>query len=270
MDRYVVMGNPIGHSKSPQIHALFAEQTDQAMDYERQLVAEDGFADAIAAFQEKGGRGANITVPFKEQAWALADRRSQRAERAGAVNTLAFDNGERYGDNTDGAGLVRDISVNHATPLAGRAILVIGAGGAVRGVLPALLSAQPESVRIANRTVDKALGLANEMSDLGPIQGGDFAELTGQRFDVVINATSAGLHDELPDLPDGLLASNCLCYDMVYADKPTAFVRWAGEQGAAKAVDGLGMLVEQAAESFVLWRGLRPDTAPVIEVLRTT
>ncbi len=268
MDHYVVMGNPIDHSKSPPIHQLFAAQTDQAMSYERQLVAEGGFAEAVAAFQDSGGRGANVTVPFKEQAWHLADRRSHRAERAGAVNTLAFEAGERYGDNTDGAGLVRDIGVNHATRLAGRAILVIGAGGAVRGVLPAILACGPSSVCIANRTATKASALAREMADLGAIEGGGFAELAGRGFDVVINATSSGLHGELPPLPDGLLSEGCLCYDMVYADEPTAFVRWAREQGAAQAVDGLGMLVEQAAESFLLWRGVRPDTAPVIEALR--
>lgn len=268
MDRYVVMGNPIDHSKSPRIHALFAEQTGQAMRYDKQLVAEDGFATAVAAFHRDGGRGANITVPFKEQAWALADRRSQRAERAGAVNTLALDGGDCYGDNTDGAGLVRDISVNHATPLAGRRSLIIGAGGAVRGVLPSLLANRPSTVHIANRTADKATSLAREMADLGPLQGSGLAELEGQTFDVVINATSAGLQGELPDLPSGILAPGSLCYDMVYADEPTAFVRWARQQGASQAADGLGMLVEQAAESFVVWRGVRPDTAPVISALR--
>lgn len=268
MDRYAVMGNPIEHSKSPRIHGLFAEQTGQAMTYDKQLVPEDGFAEAVAAFRNEGGRGLNITVPFKEQACALADRRSARAERAGAVNTLAFDGGDRYGDNTDGAGLVRDITVNHGTALTGRRILVVGAGGAVRGVLPAILETDPASVQIANRTAQKASDLADEMADLGPIQGGGFDTAAEQAFDVVINATSAGLSDELPDLPSGILAAGALAYDMVYADEATAFVRWARQQGAAAAVDGLGMLVEQAAESFLLWRGVRPDTTPVIRTLR--
>lgn len=268
MDRYVVMGNPIEHSKSPRIHTLFAEQTDQAITYERQLVAEDAFAEAVEAFRQEGGCGANVTVPFKEQAWHLADRRSDRAARAGAVNTLAFDGSDRYGDNTDGAGLVRDITHNHGTRLAGRRILVIGAGGAVRGVLPALLGTEPASIQIANRTAEKASSLATEMADLGPIQGGSLDAIAGRAFDVVINATSAGLSGELPELPDGILAPGALAYDMVYADAATAFVRWARQQGAARAVDGLGMLVEQAAESFQLWRGVRPDTEPVIRDLR--
>jgi shikimate dehydrogenase len=268
MDRYAVMGNPIEHSKSPRIHGLFAEQTHQAMTYDKQLVPEDGFPEAVSAFQQNGGSGLNITVPFKEQAWGLAERRSARAERAGAVNTLSFSGGECYGDNTDGAGLVRDITVNHATPLAGQQVLVVGAGGAVRGVLPAILATAPQAVRIANRTADKASALAEEMADLGPIQGGGFDTAAGQRFNVVVNATSAGLSDELPELPEGILAPGALAYDMVYADEPTAFVRWARQQGAAMAVDGLGMLVEQAAESFLLWRGVRPETTAVIEALR--
>jgi len=268
MDRYAVMGNPIEHSKSPQIHTLFAEQTGQAISYDKQWVPQDGFAEAVNRFREEGGSGANITLPFKEQAWELADRRSHRAERAGAVNTLAFDGGDRYGDNTDGAGLVRDLTVNHATPLARRRILILGAGGAVRGVLPSLLETAPASVHVANRTAAKAEALAHEMADLGPIGGSGFDALGGDAFDVVINATSSGLEGGMPDLPDGLLAQAATCYDMVYADEPTPFVRWARTQGAAKAVDGLGMLVEQAAESFWLWRGVRPDTDPVIAVLR--
>ncbi len=268
MDRYAVVGNPVAHSKSPEIHARFAEQTGQALTYERLLAPLDGFAETIARFRAEGGRGLNVTVPFKQQAWQVADRRSERAQRAGGVNTLAFDAQGMFGDNTDGAGLVGDLSVNHRANLRERRVLVLGAGGAVRGILPSLLAERPGRVVIANRTVAKALRLARDFRNLGELAATGFDALAGKRFDIVLNATSAGIEDKMPPLPDDLLAPRALCYDLFYADQPTPFVRWAQEHDAAQALDGLGMLVEQAAESFHLWRGVRPDTGPVIRGLR--
>jgi len=268
MDRYAVMGNPIAHSKSPQIHELFARETGQALTYERILVPFDGFADAVARFEDTGGRGLNITVPFKEQAWRLADRRTERADRAGAVNTLVLGADGRVGDNTDGVGLVRDLRDNQNVTLEGRRLLFLGAGGAVRGVLPTTLAEAPAGVVVANRTAARAEGLAADLADLGAIEGRGLDALGGDRFDIVVNAISAGLHGEMPVLPDDLLAPGAICYDMVYADEPTVFMRWAADHGAGLVSDGLGMLVEQAAESFRLWRGVRPSTAAVIRALR--
>ncbi|WP_435100776.1 shikimate dehydrogenase [Arhodomonas sp. AD133] len=271
MDRYAVMGNPIAHSKSPRIHQLFAEQTGQALTYEKILVPAGGFAAAVAEFEAAGGLGLNVTVPFKGDAWALADNLSDRAERARAVNTLIISEAGLYGDNTDGTGLVRDLRDNHGVRLNGARLLLLGAGGAARGVLPSLLAENPARVHIANRTGEKASTLAADFADLGETDGGGFETLDdGERFDVVINATAAGLSGEIPPLPETLLAAGATCYDMVYADEPTAFVRWAQAHGAAQALDGLGMLVEQAAESFFLWRGQRPDTDAVINTLRGT
>jgi shikimate dehydrogenase len=268
-DRYAVMGNPIGHSKSPYIHARFAAQTGQDLGYEAILVELGGFPAAASQFGSSGGRGLNVTVPFKQEAWALATRRSERAERAGAVNTLRFEaDGGLYGDNTDGVGLVRDLKDNHGVALAGRRVLLLGAGGAVRGVLAPLLTERPALLVIANRTVDKAEQLAATFADLGPVHGCGFADLAGERFDVVINGTAASLHGEMPPLPAGILAPGAVCYDMMYGKEPTPFLRWAAEAGADSVLDGLGMLVEQAAESFWLWRGVRPATAPVIAALR--
>ncbi len=267
IDRYAVMGNPIGHSQSPLIHRLFAEQTGEWLSYDAILVARDGFAAAVDAFRARHGRGLNVTVPFKRQAWAYADRRSARAERAGAVNTLVLDT-QVYGDNTDGPGLVQDLTANHGFRLAGKRLLLVGAGGAARGVLAALLAGHPSELTIANRTATRATGLAAQFADLGPVRGCGLGQLGGQSYELVINATAAGLHDEVPALPADCLAAGGWCYDMMYGDRPTAFVRWGKDHGAARAVDGLGMLVEQAAESFLLWRGVRPDTRPVISALR--
>ncbi|MDX5333546.1 MAG: shikimate dehydrogenase [Gammaproteobacteria bacterium] len=269
-DRYAVVGNPIAHSKSPRIHALFAEQTGEDLRYEALLAPLDDFAGTVRTFREAGGRGLNVTVPFKQEAWLMATVRSEAAERAGAVNTLSFlDNGLIRGDNTDGIGLLRDLTANHAVSLAARRVLVLGAGGAVRGILQPLLATGPEAVFIANRTADKAVQLARDFADLGNIDGGGLDVLGSQPpFDVIINGTAAGLQGELPPLPEGILAPGGCGYDMVYGDRPTAFVEWALAQGAALALDGLGMLVEQAAESFYIWRGLRPETAPVIAALR--
>ncbi|MDT8880694.1 shikimate dehydrogenase [Halomonas saccharevitans] len=271
IDRYCVFGHPIGHSKSPTIHAAFAEQTGEHLEYTAIEAPLDDFAGAWRAFVAEGGRGANVTVPFKEAAFALCDTLSERARRAGAVNTLILggnglsDDFKVYGDTTDGVGLVRDLK-RHEVRLAGARILVLGAGGAVRGVLEPLLAEAPSSVRIANRTAAKAEALADDFGDLGTIAGGGF-ETVGGGFDLVINGTSASLAGDLPPLPDALFAPGATAHDMMYGAAPTVFLRWAAERGA-RPVDGLGMLVEQAAESFFQWRGKRPDTAPVREALR--
>lgn len=268
-DRYAVMGNPIAHSKSPQIHALFAEQTGQQIEYEALLVELDGFTAAVERFQAEGGKGLNVTVPFKQQAWALIKDRSERAELAGAVNTIIFnDDGSRSADTTDGIGLVRDLTENNGIELQGKCILVLGAGGAVRGVLQPLLEQKPQLVIVANRTGSKAVDLAKQFNGFGDVFGCGFDVLPGQQFDIVINGTAASLEGEVPPLPDDLLYENGSCYDMMYSAEPTAFQQWARAHGTVKALDGLGMLVEQAAESFLLWRGVRPETQPVIAQLR--
>lgn len=269
VDRYAVVGDPIGHSRSPAIHTLFARQTGQRLSYAALRVPAGTLAAAVAAFRAAGGRGLNVTVPLKEEAFDLAATRTPRAARAGAVNTLVLDGpGAPRGDNTDGCGLVRDLGVNLGVDLAGRALLVLGAGGAVRGILEPLLAARPARLVIANRTAARAAALAAEFADLGPVTGGGFAALAGARFDVVINATAASLQGAGLALPESLEIADGFAYDLVYAAAPTPFLRWAEDHGAARIADGLGMLVEQAAESFALWRGVRPQTAPVIAALR--
>jgi shikimate dehydrogenase len=268
-DHYAVMGNPIAHSKSPRIHTLFAEQTGEDLDYRAILVEPDGFAGAVEEFRKQGGKGLNITVPFKEQAWSLATVRSPRAELAGAVNTLSLEqDGELRGDNTDGAGLVRDLLHNHGATLAGQRILLLGAGGAARGVLEPLLAERPALLVIANRTANKAVELARLFCDLGRTEGCGLDDVAGHSFDVLINATAASLSGEVPAIAGDTVTAGSWCYDMMYGDRPTAFMEWARDQGAMHVMDGLGMLVEQAAESFYIWRDVRPDTAPVIEALR--
>jgi shikimate dehydrogenase len=267
-DQYAVMGNPIAHSKSPRIHTLFAAQTGQQLDYRAILVEPGQFAAAARAFREQGGKGLNVTVPFKHDAWVFADLASARAERAGAINTLIFDHTGVRGENTDGSGLLRDLSVNHGYPVADRRILVLGAGGAARGILQPLLLEKPAQLVIANRSADKALGLALRFGDLGRVSASGFAELEGRQFDLIIHATAAGLSGQVPPLPAGVLAVGGWCYDLSYSNEPTAFVRWGWAQGATQSLDGLGMLVEQAAEAFFLWRGVWPDTKPVIAALR--
>ncbi|MGM0982634.1 MAG: shikimate dehydrogenase [Pseudomonadota bacterium] len=265
-DRYCVFGHPVGHSKSPAIHAAFADQTGDDIEYVAIEAPLDDFAGAWRRFVAEGGRGANVTVPFKEAAFRLCDTLSERARRAGAVNTLVQgSNGLTYGDTTDGVGLVRDLK-RHGVELAGARILVLGAGGAVRGVLEPLLAEEPASLRVANRTAAKAEALAADFRDLGEIAGGGFEVVEGA-YDLVINGTSASLAGDLPPLPDDLFAEDASAYDMMYGAEPTVFLRWAAERGA-HIVDGLGMLVEQAAESFFQWRGRRPDTTPVLESLR--
>lgn len=267
-DQYAVMGHPIAHSLSPRIHTLFAAQAGQHLEYRAILVERGGFAAAARAFRAAGGKGLNVTVPFKQDAWVFADVLSARAERAGAVNTLCFEPGGVHGDNTDGPGLVRDLKVNHVCALAGRRILLLGAGGAARGVLQPLLAEQPVQLVIANRTAGKSAELALRFGDLGPVSGCGFADLVGRSFDLIINATAAGLNDAAPSLPAGVLVADGWCYDLMYGHEPTAFVRWGREQGAARSLDGLGMLVEQAAEAFHRWRGIWPETKPVIAALR--
>lgn len=268
-DRYAVFGNPISHSKSPAIHAAFAAQTGESMSYEAIHAETDRFLQEIRAFAAAGGKGANVTVPFKEEAFAAADTVSARARRAGAVNTLTFADGRVAGDNTDGAGLVCDLRTNLGLDLRDRRILLLGAGGAARGVLAPVLAEQPESLLIANRTADKAAEIATLFADLGVrIEGGGFEALAGQRFDLVINATSASLSGRLPPLPRGLFAAGCAAYDMMYGKEETPFLAFARSQGCALCADGLGMLVEQAAEAFFVWRGCRPDTRPVLSKLK--
>jgi len=268
-DRYLVMGNPIAHSKSPQIHRLFAQQTRQNLSYTTLLVELDRFDEAFNKFQQQGGKGANVTVPFKQDAYRAAHELSPRAQRAGAVNTLMFkENGECFGDNTDGIGLLRDVTQNYDVTLSGARVLLLGAGGAVRGVLGPLLEAQPKGLVIANRTVEKAVSLAEEFSELGRVTGCGFADLKAWEFDLIINGTAASLQGEMPPLPGSIIATNGTCYDMMYAREPTVFMRWSSKHGATLIVDGLGMLVEQAAEAFFIWRGVRPDTRSVINALR--
>ena len=269
-DKYAVFGNPIEHSKSPDIHRQFAEQTGQDLSYSKQLVAEDGFEAAANEFFANGGKGLNITVPFKQDAYAYVARTTPRARRAGAVNTLTLEaDGTILGDTTDGIGLVGDIVHNLGWQIRHKKVLVLGAGGAVRGVLEPLLEQQPQHVVIANRTVDKALQLAKGFAEFGYLLGCGFDMLGEQQFDLVINGTSASLQGDLPPLPDNLIDPDAgtACYDMLYGAEPTPFMQWAAERGALVS-DGLGMLVGQAAESFGLWRGVRPETAPVIANLR--
>ena len=267
--RYAVMGNPVAHSKSPRIHALFAHQFRHHIEYTAIQVDTGGFAQAVEQFRANGGAGLNITVPFKQEAFRLADQLSERAKIAQAVNTLRFEpDGRLFGDNTDGAGLVHDLEKNLGVQLKDKRILVLGAGGAVRGVLQPLLHRHPALVVIANRTLSKARDLAGEFAHYGKIEASGFKELKGKHFDIVINGTAASLKGEVPPLPDNLFTTRSLAYDMMYGDKSKPFLDWAAVHGAAQVVDGLGMLVEQAAESYLIWRGVRPETRSVIEKLR--
>lgn len=266
MDNYAVFGNPIAHSKSPLIHAAFAKQTGQNLTYSAEYVPLDGFAQQVGDFFKKGGKGLNVTVPFKVEAFALAQFRSERAEIARAINTLWIGKcGTLTGDNTDGVGLLRDITINQGFDLNKKRILILGAGGAVRGIIAPLLSAKPHQIIIANRTLSKAAELA--AIEPKTMQSCGFDDLNGESFDLIINGVSSGLHGEMPNLPKKLLKINGLAYDMVYGNQATPFIRWAEKQNY-KAVDGIGMLVEQAAEAFFIWRGVRPFTLPVIKLLK--
>jgi len=270
-DRYAVIGNPVEHSLSPRIHAQFARATGQDIAYGRMLAPRDGFRDAVRAFRDSGGRGLNVTLPFKHEAWRLAGVRNGFAAAAGAVNTLAFDGGEIAGHNTDGIGLVRDLTLNLRAVVRGKRVLLMGAGGASYGVMEPLLREQPETVVVANRTLEKAIALVGHFEKLQScalhgFSARSYEALAGTQFDILINATSAGLEDAMPSLPEKVFAPGALAYDMVYARR-TPFLDFAQPRGAHVS-DGLGMLVEQAAESFLIWRGVRPETKPVIERLR--
>ena len=265
-DRYAIIGNPIAHSKSPEIHAAFARQTGEDLRYERLLAPLDGFGPAVAAFRAAGGRGLNVTVPFKGEAYRLATEITPRARVAEAVNTLRFDGARVDGDNTDGVGLARDLAANLGVAIDGRRILIVGAGGAARGVIEALLDARPVELVIVNRTGERAEALARQFT--GRVQGAGFEALPRHGFDIVINASSAGLAGEAPPLPESAFATGATAYDMVYGQGETPFLAFARRSGAGRLADGLGMLVEQAAESFFVWRGVRPATAPVLAMLR--
>ena len=269
-DRYAIIGNPVAHSKSPEIHAEFARETRQNLSYERVLAPLDNFRQAINAWRNSGAAGANITLPFKLEAFEFATERTARARRGGAVNTLKFNSGKIIGDNTDGVGLCRDIVDNLGFPIAGKRVLLLGAGGAAHGVAGALLDAAPSLLAITNRTLHKAEAIVEHLAGNDTVRNFrvlPLAALPASRFDLIINATSASLSDSLPLVPTSSFAEGCLAYDMMYGMAQTPFLMLAANSGARTA-DGLGMLVEQAAESFMLWRGVRPSTAPVLAMLR--
>lgn len=269
MDRYAVLGFPIGHSKSPVIHMQFAEQTNQQISYEALEVPPEAFEETIQQFFEQGGKGVNCTVPLKELAFERADKLTERAKFSGAVNTLKLmDDGELLGDNTDGVGLVTDLHDNLGLSLQGKRILVLGAGGAARGILGPLLNAKPSELWLANRTISKAQTMEALFAPIGLVHASSYADLEGQQFDLIINATSASLSGDLPPLADGLLSSKGICYDLAYSQQRTAFVLWGEREGAVLSTDGLGMLVEQAAHAFNLWRGVMPETSAIRASLR--
>jgi len=268
VDQYAVFGHPINHSKSPRIHGLFAEQTQQQLNYTAEDVPAESFESAISHFFEQGGKGINCTVPLKELAWQRVDKRSERAQFSKAVNTVVLQqNGSLLGDNTDGIGLVTDLTINHDISIHNKRILILGAGGASRGIIGPIMEQSPAHLVIANRTVDKSITLSNEFSPLGNIKGCCYGEIKNSEFDLIINATSASLTGDLPPLSDTLLAAQGHCYDLAYSNDPTAFVKWGLNHQAAKSLDGLGMLVEQAAEAFYIWRNIRPETEEIIALL---
>lgn len=268
MDKYCVFGNPIKHSRSPFIHQSFAKTTGQVLQYDIYLAELDGFSNAITKFVTQGGKGANVTVPFKEQALTLADELSERARLAGAVNTLTFKEGKIYGDNTDGEGLVQDL-LRNTVQLKNSRILLLGAGGAAKGVILPLLAQDPKSITIANRTVSKAKSLTEQFNN-SKLSACGFEDTAEQKFDVIVNATSASLSGKLPAISASIIEADTVCYDMVYGKSLTPFLVWAQEQGTDKVIDGLGMLVGQAAESFAIWRGIKPAVDPVIDELRAS
>ncbi len=267
-DQYGVVGHPISHSWSPFIHGLFAKQTDQSLVYRLYDIVPENFRAQVLEFFTRGGRGLNVTVPHKEAAAELANDLTTRADRAGAVNTLVLNEDHTLlGDNTDGYGLVTDLSKNLGLRITNQRVLILGAGGATRGVTEPLLTLGPTELVIANRTPERAVNLASLFSDLGPVRGCGFENVGDDPFDIIINATAAGLSGAVPHVDVGVIASHTVCYDMSYSKSATPFVTWAIEQGCARAHKGWGMLVEQAAESFTLWRGVRPDTEPVLAAL---
>ena len=268
-DRYAVIGHPVSHSWSPFIHGMFARQTGQSLTYTRLEVPPAKLRDEITSFFDNGGRGLNVTVPHKQAACLLTRYRTPRAEIAGAVNTIAVQPDGLLGDNTDGAGLVTDLTRNLGLALENTRILLLGAGGAARGVIGPLLGAGPEYLEIANRNGDRATDLAQEFSTLGELRGCGFEGISKRNFDLVLNATSASLQEKIPPIPPVAIGPATLCYDMAYGVGDTVFTRWARTAGAGRAETGWGMLVEQAAEAFFLWRGVKPDTKPVLEAVRS-
>ena len=270
VDQYAVFGSPVSHSMSPEIHQMFARQFGECIRYDKIEVSPEAFEGRVKDFFARGGCGLNITVPHKLDALRLADELSPRAARAGAVNTLYLCDDRLMADNTDGVGLVTDLTQVQGWELEGKRVLLLGAGGAVRGVLGPLLEKNPASITIANRTLAKAQALKTLFQDRDNLCAEAYPELSGHHFDIVINGTSASLAGDLPPLPEDLLSPEAACYDMMYGKEPTVFLQWAEKHGAANTADGLGMLVGQAAESFYLWRNKRPEVAPVIEALRAS
>lgn len=269
MDHYAVIGNPIAHSKSPQIHTAFAQQEGTEINYQRILSSEKNFVESVTKFFQDGGRGLNVTVPFKVSAYQQCVEINEYARAAKAVNTISFTtDGEWIGANTDGIGLLRDLSSNLAITIKQKRILVIGAGGAVRGILLPLLQEQPASLVVTNRTYEKAKTLEDEFVDFGPITSTALNKLDDNLFDIIINATSASLDGDLPPISASTIHRGTVCYDLAYSDNNTAFLNWAQSHSAGKTSDGLGMLVEQAAESYYIWRGFQPDTKRVLNQLR--
>jgi len=267
-DRYGVIGHPIAHSKSPVIHQQFASQTSQELTYEAFDIAPDDLTRELQALIDSGVKGLNITVPHKNTVVKLVDELTERARQAGAVNTINIDrNGNMKGDNTDGIGLHQDLTENLGIEIPELDILILGAGGATRGIVPPLLEAKPVSLRIANRTLEKANDLVERFNTLGDISACRFEELGGLQFDLIINATSAGLSGDVPPFPESIVDADAICYDLSYSMTDTPFCHWAREHGAIETHQGWGMLVEQAAESFMMWRGVRPDTSPVRQLL---
>ena len=269
MNKYAVIGNPIKHSKSPQIHAAFAEQENIQLNYQRILAPEDSFITTVNKFVESGGLGLNVTLPFKVIAYQQCAYLNEYAKAAGAVNTISFNREKGWmGANTDGIGLLRDLKNNQQLDLTNKHILILGAGGATRGILLPLLEEQPSRIIIANRTVEKAQALASEFYSSSVITACGYKELDTKPFDIIINATSASLDHSLPSIPDSLVNSETVCYDLAYSDSPTLFTTWGQRLNAKQVSDGIGMLIEQAAESYFIWRGFRPDTSELFNALR--
>jgi shikimate dehydrogenase len=267
-DRYALVGHPVSHSRSPLIHQLFARQTGENLSYELIDAEPEQFETAVRGFAAAGGLGMNVTVPHKEAAFEICKTHGEEAEAARAVNTITFRKGGMHGDNTDGTGFIRDLCVNHERVIASRRVLLLGAGGAARGIIGPILAERPESLVLANRTIERAEDLRTDLDSPASLQICRFDELEGMEpFDIVINATSAGLKGEQPPFPASVLGSATLCYDLAYSLKPTPFLVWAESHGAGEAVQGWGMLVEQAADSFAIWRGKRPDTQPILSKL---
>jgi len=271
MDKYAVIGHPVEHSKSPQIYQAFARQTNQVLDYIKVEAPIDGFIATVRDLQDQGFKGANITLPFKQQAYCMATVTSDAAKKAEAANTLMFrEDGSIFADNTDGVGLIQDLTNNHQYSLRQKKILVLGGGGAVRTIMGSLLEKAPLQIIVANRTAEKAKNIANQFKLNGELRGIGLDELEPEPYDLIINATSAGLTGDFPNLPGELITNQTLCYDLLYADQTTPFIKWAQQFNPTQCLDGSGMLVEQAAAAFYLWRGVYPDTKPVIEMLKET